>query len=161
MRRVLKSLLAAAIWLGALGASLALDAREAQAVIAIMERLAEETGDGMYYDAAADFYAFDAENEGLIAQAGFSAESWQRAYEAVASGYIAAIPESSFAAAFEEPLARLEASTSLSAEQKAAIRADFEEQMVQLRAVRMAGQPHVGVVSPFMAQLERFFPTGF
>jgi hypothetical protein len=137
--------LIAGIWAGP---ALALDGRQAEVVVSLMEQLAEASGEPIYLGGSGEMLAYDEVGDGLIAAAGFDAAGWDSAYDAVIAGYMAGMPDEGFEAMFRAPLARLEASTTLSAEQKAAIRAELEPQIVEVRAAREAGRAHMAAVLP-------------
>lgn len=80
--------------------AVALTTDEAEAVVGIVEQLASETGEGMVADAAEIFFDYDALGTNLIPAAGFDRASWVVAYDAVASGYMAVIPQEEFDAVF-------------------------------------------------------------
>lgn len=136
--------------------ALALDQREAEAVVTIMEALAQEMGEGMSTDAARIFYDYDSLSGSLIPAAGFDRASWIVAYDAVASGYMATIPQDEFDAIFEEPLAMLEAS-GLPEDQKVAMRAHVDSLIAEAQQVRLDGMQHAEVVRPLEARLYPLF----
>ena len=139
---------------------LALELHEAEAVVSIMEELSVEMGEGMSVDAADIFYDYDSLGASLIPAAGFDLESWSAAYDAVASGYMASMPQSEFDAVFEEPLAQLEAAD-LPEDQKAMIREHVDLLIAEAQAVRLSGMPHVAVVRPFEDRLHVLFHGAF
>lgn len=139
---------------------LALELREAEAVVSIMEELSVETGEGMTVDAADIFYDYDSLGASLIPAAGFDPESWAEAYDAVASGYMATIPQDEFDAVFEEPLAQLEASD-LPDDQRAMIRDHVNGLIVEAQAVRQAGMAYADVVRPLEDRLFVLFYGAF
>lgn len=136
---------------------LALDADEAEAVVGIMEVLTMEMGEGMSTDAAAIFYDYDSLGEALIPAAGFDRAQWIEAYDAVAAGYMATIPQDEFNAVFEEPLALLEASE-LPDDQKAMMREHMDGLIAQAQAVRLSGMDHADVIRPLE---DRLYPMFF
>lgn len=128
--------------------ALALDGRQAEAVVGLMEQLAEASGEPIYLGGSGDMLAYDEAGDGLIAAAGFDADGWDSAYDAVITGYMAGMPDEAFEAMFRAPLARLEANTTLSGEQKAAIRAEMEPHIAEAQAAREAGRVHMAAVLP-------------
>lgn len=140
--------------------AVALDPREAEAVVAIMEQLGVESGEGMYHGGGDIAYAFDGNGFGLIPAAGFSEQSWIVAYDAVATGYMATIPQDEFDAILNEPLAMLEAST-LSDELKAEMLTDMEQLIAEAQAARETGFAHADVVRPLAARLDVLFSGEF
>lgn len=136
--------------------AMALTVDEAQAVVGIVEQLAAETGEGMVADAAEIFFDYDAFGANLIPAAGFDRESWIVAYDAVASGYMAVLPQDEFDAVFEEPIALLEASA-LADDQKAMMREHMEGLIAEAQAVREQGAVHAEVVRPLESRLHALF----
>lgn len=140
--------------------ALALTAAEAEAVVGIVELMAEETGEGMVTDAAEIFFDYDAMEANRIPAAGFSRESWVTAYEAVASGYMATLPQEQFDAIFAEPMARLDASA-LPEDQKKMLREHMEGLIAEARETREAGRAHADVVRPLQDRLYVLFFGNF
>lgn len=136
--------------------AMALTADEAEAVVGIVEQLAAETGEGMVADAAEIFFDYDALGTNLIPEAGFDRASWVTAYDAVASGYMATIPLDQFNAVFEEPLARLEAST-LPDDQKVMMREHMAGLIAEAQAAREQGAVHAEAVRPLEGRLHALF----
>jgi len=139
---------------------LALTPAEAEVVVGIVEQLAEEMGEGMAVDAANIFYDYDSLGASLIPAAGFDRQGWRVAYEAVATGYMATIPEAEFNAVFAEPLARLEGS-GLPEDQKALLRAHVDGLVAQARQARLSGMVHADVVRPLEHRLDALFYGAF
>lgn len=135
---------------------LALTASEAEAVVGIVELMAEETGEGMVTDAAEIFFDYDAMEANRIPAAGFSREGWVSAYEAVASGYMATLPQAQFDAIFAEPMALLEASE-LPEDQKTMLREHMEGLIAEARETRQQGMAHADVVRPLQDRLHALF----
>lgn len=145
-----------AVMVGLATPALALTASEAEAVVGIVELMAEETGEGMVADAAEIFYDYDAMEANRIPAAGFSRESWVSAYDAVASGYMATLPQAQFDAIFAEPMALLEASE-LPADQKAMMREHMEGLIAEAQETRQQGMAHADVVRPLEHRLHALF----
>lgn len=139
---------------------LALDRAEAEAVVSIMEALTDEMGGGMATEAAGIFYDYDQYGAALIPAAGFDRAGWIDAYDAVAAGYMATIPQDEFDAVFEEPLALLEES-GLPEDQKAAMRAHMDGLIAEANAVRQAGMVHAAAVEPLENRLYPLFYGAF
>lgn len=135
------------------GPGVAFDIGEAETVVAILEQLADERGESVYVQAAADWFEFDAETSGLIAAAGYDEESWTLAYDALLSGYMAAIPEAEYEAMISGPMSRLEASA-LSEEQKALVREEVERVVAEAREQWQVGTRHADVVRPLVPRLD-------
>lgn len=152
-KMMMKLWVGVAVLVASMQPALGLDMRQAELVVAIMEAHVEATGEGIYHGGAGDVLERDMEGDGFIAAAGFDHDGWASAYDAVMTGYIASIAQDEFDAAFEAPMARLEATTSLTAEQKAVIRADMEVHVAAAREARREGAAHAGVVQPLMGRL--------
>lgn len=140
--------------------AMALTTDEAEAVVEIIEQLAAETGEGMVADAGEIFFDYDALGTNLIPAAGFDRESWVVAYDAVATGYMATIPQDQFDAIFEEPLAQLEGSA-LPDDQKAMMREHVEELLAEAQAAREQGVVHAEAVRPLEGRLHALFSGVF
>lgn len=151
---------ALALLLGLTAPAQALTSAEAEAVVGIVEQLAEEMGEGMVVDAADIFYDYDSLGVSLIPAAGFDRQGWRIAYEAVATGYMATIPEGEFNAVFAEPLARLDGSA-LPEDQKAVIRAHVEGLVAEAQQARLSGMVHAEVVRPLEYRLDALFFGAF
>ncbi|UXN71852.1 hypothetical protein N8A98_12025 [Devosia neptuniae] len=136
------------------GPGWALDQREAEIVVGIMEQVAAISGEPIYYGGGGEVFDYDTQNGELIPAAGFDHDSWITAHDAVLTGFMASMPEPEFNAIFAGPLAQLDASTSLSAEQKAAIRADLEPEIAAARAARESGQANADAVRPLLPRLQ-------
>jgi hypothetical protein len=147
---------ALALLLGAASPALALTTAEAEAVVNVVEQLAVETGEGMVMDAADIFYDYDSLGASLIPAAGFDRESWMIAYEAVARGYMATIPEAEFNAVFDEPLAHLAAS-GLPADQMIMMREHVDGLIAEAQQARLLGMKHADVVRPLEDRLYVLF----
>lgn len=133
--------------------ALALTPVEAEAVVTVLETLASERGEPVYMDAADDWLEFDQSGYGLIASAGFSPQSWLRAYDETLLGFAGGIGEAEIDAQIDEAQARIESSP-LSAEQKALILDDFLEQMDEVRAATREGQQFAALVAPVRGRLQ-------
>ncbi|KRA98986.1 hypothetical protein ASD83_00090 [Devosia sp. Root685] len=134
----------------------ALTTEEAEAVVGVVEKLAAETGEGMVADAAEIFFDYDSLGTNLIPAAGFDRTSWVVAYDAVASGYMATIPQDQFDAIFAEPLAMLDGSA-LPDDQKAMMREHVEGLIAEAQAVREQGAVHAEAVRPLEGRLHALF----
>lgn len=135
------------------GPAMALDPREAEAVVAILETLAYERGESVYMDAAEDWFEFDRNGFGLITGAGFSLQSWTQAYDETLLGFAGGIAQAEIDAQIAQAEAGVAASP-LSAEQKAVILADFMTQMDEVREATMQGQQYASVVAPVRGRLQ-------
>lgn len=131
----------------------ALSAGEAQKVIELVEKLEPDRGKIAYDEEEADQW-FEDDSAGLIEKAGFSREGWKEAFDAVMQGYLALVPQSEFDAKLSVIKTRLESASGLSAEQKAAVQAMFDEQVVAIHTYRQNGRQHMDVVRPLAARLK-------
>jgi hypothetical protein len=154
MEKMLKTLLLClGLSLAAIMPAAALDGREAVAIVALMEAYAEESGQAIYHGGAGEVFEYDMDGENRIGAAGFDFDRWTLLFDAVMTGFMACIPDAQFNAIFDEPLALLEASTSLTAEQKAVIRADLEPEIAAARQARASGAQFAAIVEPLMPRL--------
>jgi len=140
--------------------ALALDVRQAEAVVSVMEVLTSDMGEGMMTDAADIFYDYDLLGAELIAAAGFDRAGWIEAYDAVAAGYMATIPQDEFDAIFEEPLAMLE-SSALPEDQKVMMREHVNGLVAEAQTVREGGMAYADTVRPFENRLYPLFFGSF
>jgi hypothetical protein len=147
---------AAVLLAGTAMPSLALSPTEAEAVVSIVEQLAEQTGEGMSADAASIYFDYDSLGANLIPAAGFSEESWIVAYDAVATGYMATIPQDEFDAVFEGPLALLEESA-LPEDQKVMMREHVVGLIAEAQQARRNGMAYADVVRPLEKRLYPLF----
>lgn len=130
-----------------------LEQSDAETVVSLLETLAYERGEPVYMDAADDWYEFDEEHSGLIAGAGFSLESWRRAYDETLLGYAGGIPESDIDQHIEAARTSLAEST-LTEDQKQMILEDVIHQMEQVRSAIRLGQQFTVAVAPVRDRLE-------
>lgn len=153
---LLSGVAAFSLLLGFVTPVMALTSEEVEAVLGVVEQLAQEMGEGMVADAAGIFYDYDSLGASLIPAAVFSRDRWVIAYDAVTAGYMATIPEDEFNAVFEEPLATLEASE-LPEEQKAMLREHVAGLIAEAQAVRQSGMQYADVVRPYEDRLYPLF----
>jgi hypothetical protein len=131
----------------------ALSAGEAQKVVELVEKLEPDHGKIAYDEEEADQW-FEDDSAGLIEKAGFSRQSWKEAFDALMQGYLALVPQSEVDAKLAEIKTRIESAADISAEQKAAVQALFDEQVAAIRTYRENGQKHMDVVRPLAARLK-------
>lgn len=151
---------AVVLLLGTTSYALALTSQEAETVVTIVEQIADEMGEGMVLDAGGIFYDYDSLGASLIPAAGFDKQSWIVAYEAVATGYMATIPEDEFNAVFEGPLAQLAAS-GLPDEQMAMMLDHVEGLIAEAQEARQSGMQYADVVRPLEGRLYELFYGAF
>ena len=134
-----------------------LEHREAQQVVAILEALHRETGRTVYFDeeAAGEWFEVDEESSRRITGAGFTSDGWKRAFDDTLTGFIAAVPEAEFDRLFDVFEEQLAALAHLSEEERQAARRVWQEQKVELRAIRAQGAAHIGAVQPYVARLKK------
>ncbi|WP_269930672.1 hypothetical protein [Aminobacter sp. HY435] len=138
--------------------AMALTEDEVGTVTRILGELEPEFGKIAYDETVADeWFEQDQENEGRIAKAGFTRESWKEALDATFMGYLATIPESQFEAEMTKIEARLETSSTMNAEQKTAMREIMNEQFAEIRALRESGRDYVDTVRPYADHLHAVF----
>lgn len=138
-------------------AAMALSSTEAGTVVAVLEQLAAETGETVFYDeeAADEWFDMDAESSQHIAGAGFTRQSWKLAFDATMTGFIASIPEREFDQITEDFVTKIGEIAQMTESQKQeamdALRAEFGK----LHEVRNAGVAHISAVGPHMQRLRR------
>ena len=149
-------LLAAGVALQALPAA-ALDGREAGQVVAILEKLAAETGDGVYFDeeAAEEWFEIDEESSRLISGAGFTRATWKTAFDRTMTGFIASIPQAEMEKMMEDFMDAIGEVAKMTPGQK-------EEAMEMLRAekgnldsIRARGAEYREPVGPYVSRLRK------
>lgn len=135
----------------------ALDARDVEAVVTVLEKLAAETGNSVFYDEAAaeEWFELDDGSSQIIPAAGFSRESWKTAFDRTITGFIASIPEAEFEQIFGEFIDKIAEAGKLTAQQKQEAASMLRAEMGQLDAVRKQGAPYEAVVDPFGKRLRR------
>lgn len=155
MNQIKLALLAAIASLFLASYAVALESREAAIVADVLETLASERGEPVYYDeeAADDWYEFDADGDGLIPAAGFTRESWQVAYEQTLKGLIALTPQSEFDAMFGNVEEKVAALQGLTAEQKRELAGDFMAEAERVQAYRAEGAAFAEAVRPVAGRL--------
>ncbi|MDQ0509610.1 hypothetical protein [Ancylobacter amanitiformis] len=137
--------------------ALALDTRQAERVVAVLEELHEETGDTVYFDeqAALEWYERDERSSRHIAAAGFDRQSWKEAFDETLTGFLAAVPQADIDrmfAAFEDHLA---ATPQLTAREKRQAASIWEAQRSKLRSIRADGAQHATLVAPYVGRLKQ------
>lgn len=155
MKRTKFALLAALASLFLASYAVALESRQAAIVADVLETLAAERGEPVYFDdeAADDWHEFDADGYGLIPAAGFTRESWQVAYEQTMKGLMALMPQSEFDAMFGNVEEKVAALQGLTAEQKRELADDFMAEAERVKAYRAEGAPFAEAVRPVAGRL--------
>lgn len=152
-----KSLVLAVLLLGVTTApGWALNAQEAKAVVTILELLSPERGEGVYMGegVAEAWFEYDLEGVHTIMAAGFSEQSWARAYDELLLGYAAGIDLAELEAQIAAAAANVAAS-GLGESDKAEFLADFHAQMAEVKAARLQGVVHADAVAPYWDRLHR------
>jgi hypothetical protein len=166
VRKLLRqSLVAAVAGIGiALGLTLpaaSLTVDEAGKVSALLAELSSELGDFAYDDEEADrIFDEDEASNGRIKAAGFDREEWKKAVDAVFRGYLATIPNDVFSARLSGALQAIDSMSHLSTEDRAEVRALFEEKVAEIQLLRAEGASYAKAVTPYAAQIEAAFDTG-
>jgi hypothetical protein len=134
----------------------ALDAREAQAVVTVLERLVEETGGSVFYDedAAQDWFEADDGSSRYIQAAGFSEDSWKTAFDQTMMGFIASIPRPEVEQMMESLAYRIGEISDMSAEQKQAANEMLRTQKEKMEVVRQQGAQYAVIVAPHAVRLK-------
>ncbi|MFC3209247.1 hypothetical protein [Aquamicrobium soli] len=157
MRKLLsKAAVAAAFVLGlAVTDAAALDAREAGAVVTILEKLSAETGKTVFYDeeAAQEWFEIDDESSQLIPAAGFSDDTWKAAFDHTMMGFIASIPQAELEQMMEEFADKLGELGKMTPQQKQAAREMLRAEMGNFDAIREQGARYRSAVAPHAARL--------
>lgn len=135
----------------------ALDAREVEAVVTVLEKLASETGRSVFHDedAAEEWFELDDESSRIIPAAGFSRETWKTAFDSTMTGFIASIPEAEFERMFGEFVDRIAEAGRLTAQQKQEAASILRAEMGWLDTFREQGARYEAVVGPFGGRLRR------
>lgn len=151
--------MAAMIFGGALvPPAMALTEDEVGTVTRLLGELEPELGKIAYDETTADeWFEKDADLDGRIAKAGFSRDDWKAAFDATYMGYLAMIPDSEITLKMAEIEARLEASATMNAGQKAAMREIMDEQFGKIRALRTEGADYIDTVRPYADHLHAVF----
>lgn len=153
-----KAAIAAAIAFGlSVTGTAALEMREAEAVVTILERLSSETGKTVFYDedAAQEWFEVDDESSRLIPAAGFSEAGWKAAFDQTMTGFIASIPQAELERMMEEFADKLGELGRMTPEQKQAATEMLRAQMGNFDAIRAEGAQYSDTVAPYAARLKR------
>lgn len=137
--------------------AMALDTREVQAVVAVLEQLASETGDTVYYDdeAAEEWFEIDDESSQLIPAAGFTRASWKEAFDQTMTGFIASIPDAEFEQMMEEFIDKIAEIARMTPEQKQAAAEGLRAERGKFDAVRKQGAEYRAIVIPYAERLRK------
>jgi len=135
----------------------ALERREIEAVVGVLEKLTSETGNTVYYDedAAEEWFETDEEMSELIPAAGFSRRSWKAAFDQTITGFIASVPEAEFDEMIEEFIDKVAEAGKLTPEQKREAAIALRAEMGRLDEVREQGAPYRDLVVPYGPRLRK------
>jgi len=141
----------------AIPAAEALERREIEAVVGVLEKLTSETGNTVYYDedAAEEWFKTDEEMSELIPAAGFSRRSWKAAFDQTITGFIASVPEAEFDEMIEEFIDKVAEAGKLTPEQKREAAIALRAEMGRLDEVREQGAPYRDLVVPYGPRLRK------
>ncbi|WP_449257495.1 hypothetical protein [Bosea sp. (in: a-proteobacteria)] len=148
-RAVLAAICAFAL---SVAAAAALETREVEAVVTILERLSVETGRTVFYDerAAREWFEIDAESSRLIPAAGFGEASWKSAFDRTMTGFLAAIPQPELERMTRDFSGRL---GKMTPEHRQMATAMLREQVKHIDALREQGERYRPMVAPYAARL--------
>lgn len=156
-KRLYKVSAAAGLLFGlAVTTAAALETREAEAVVTILERLSAETGKTVFYDeeAAQEWFEIDDESSQRIPAAGFTQDSWKEAFDQTMMGFIASIPQAELEQMMEEFADKIGELGKMTAEQKQAATEMLRAQMGNFDTIREQGARYRGAVTPYTERLK-------
>ncbi|MGI6852560.1 hypothetical protein [Mesorhizobium sp. 1B3] len=141
---------------------MALDARDVQAVVTVLEKLASETGDTIYYDeeAAEEWFEIDDESSQLIPAAGFTRASWKEAFDQTMTGFIATIPNAEFEQMMEDFINKIAEMARMTPEQKQSAVDGLHAERGKFDAIRNRGAEYKAVVIPYAERLRKIAIQG-
>ncbi|HWK67971.1 MAG TPA: hypothetical protein VNS34_23860 [Rhizobiaceae bacterium] len=142
--------------------AMALDAREVQAVVTVLEKLASETGDTVYYDdeAAEQWFEIDDESSQLIPAAGFTRASWKEAFDQTMTGFIASIPDAEFEQMMEDFIDKIAEIARMTPEQKQTAAEGLRAERGKFDAIRNRGAKYKAVIIPYAERLRKIALQG-
>jgi len=134
--------------------ALALTSHDASAVVNLIESLQPQFGQFAYdEEIAADWFERDAADKGLIAAAGFTAESWEVALGETVRGFLATIPIAELDPIFGRMKKAISDMEELSDTQKGETISAIDEQIDGLMVLRAEGRPFVDIVRPLTPKI--------
>lgn len=133
----------------------ALETREVEAVVTILERLAAETGKTVFFDeeAAQEWFEIDDESSQLIPAAGFTEPSWKDAFDQTMAGFIATISPAELEKMMEEFADKLGEVAQMTPEEKQAVMEMLHAEMGNFDAIRERGARYRSAVEPYALRL--------
>lgn len=134
----------------------ALETREVEAVVTILERLSAETGKTVFFDeeAAQEWFEIDDESSQLIPAAGFTDASWKDAFDQTMAGFIATISPAELEKMMEEFADKLGEVAKMTTEQKQMVIEMLRAEMGNFDAIRERGAPYRSAVEPYAGRLK-------
>jgi hypothetical protein len=133
----------------------ALTAKEADAVVSILEKMKAQGAEIAYDDdTAEDLFERDADEGKLIVKAGFNQKSWKTALDDTMKGFFATIPEAEINKIFDDLRKSMDASK-MTAQQKQTVLEMWTEERKKIAALRMQGTTFATTVSPLAARLRK------
>lgn len=134
---------------------------EAEKVAVLLTDLGSEFGPFAYDEEEAErIFDEDESYQARITAAGFSRETWTRAFNEMFRGYLATIPNNVFSTRLTQATESIETLSHLTEEQKAEVRPMIEEKIAEIQLLRAEGARYADVVRPHSAILETVFETG-
>jgi len=134
--------------------ALALTPHDASAVVGLIAALQPEFGQFAYdEEIAADWFQRDAAEKGLIAAAGFTAESWEVALGETMRGFLATMPMAELDAIFARLKDAISGMKEMTDAQKDETIAAVDEQIAGLMALRAEGAAFADTVRPLAPKL--------
>lgn len=151
------AMLSALIYYFLVGTAGALDARDVQAIVTVLEKLASETGDTVYYDdeAAEEWFDIDDESSQLIPAAGFTRASWKEAFDQTMTGFIATIPNAEFEQMMEDFIDKIAEMARMTPEQKQEATDALRAERGHFDAIRERGAKYKDAVIPYAQRLRK------
>lgn len=139
------------------GTAAALNTRDAQAVVTVLEKLAAETGGSVYYDedAAQEWFEIDDESSQLIPAAGFTQSSWKEAFDQTMTGFIATIPQVELEQMINVFMEKIGELGKMTPQQKQEAAEALHAEMGKFDAIREAGARYQDIVSPYAQRLRK------
>lgn len=157
-RRLLSRVVIAAAFAFGLAATdaAALETREVEAVVTILERLAAETGKTVFFDeeSAQEWFEIDDESsQPIIPAAGFTEPSWKDAFDQTMTGFIATISPDELEKMMEELADKLGEVAQMTPEEKQEVTEMLHAEMGKFDAIRERGAPYRSAVEPYAMRL--------
>lgn len=135
----------------------ALEARQVEVVVTVLEQLASETGNTVFYDedAAEEWFEADDESSRLIPAAGFTRSTWKEAFDQTMTGFLASIPQAELERMMEDFMNEIGEVGRMTPQQKQEATDALRAEMGRFETIRERGAQHRGVVAPYGPRLRR------